>query len=283
MKTDRVIPVSMYPCETIDSPEASMIPFIAAVLLGMLVSLQAQAPAKGRQVRVAAAADLKWALEEARQAFEKANPGVTCTLTFGSSGNLYNQLAQKAPFDLYLSADLGFPQKLADQGLALKDTLFTYALGHVVVWVPKSSSIPVESLGMKAVRHPSVRKIAIANPKVAPYGRAAEAALRASGMLEVIQDKLVLGDNVAQTAQFIQTGNADIGLISLSLATSAPMRDVGRFWTVPGVLYPPLEQGGVVMTWAQDKDAALAFRAFLLGPKGRAVLTKYGFADPTAR
>ena len=140
-----------------------MIQFLGAALMGTLIVL-AQSPANPREVRIAVAADLKWALEEARQVFEKANPGVTCTLTFGSSGNFYNQLAQKAPFDLFLSADLGYPRKLADQGLGLRETLFTYAIGHVVVWVPKASPIPVESLGIKAVQHPSVRKIAIANP-----------------------------------------------------------------------------------------------------------------------
>lgn len=233
-----------------------------------------------RLVRIAAAADLKWALEEARQVFEKAHPGTTCTLTFGSSGNFYNQLAQKAPFDLFLSADLGYPQKLAEQGLGLRETLFTYALGHVVLWVPKASPVPVETLGLKALHHPAVRRIALANPRVAPYGRAAEATLKSAGMLASLGGKLVLGDNVAQTAQFVQTGNADLGLISLSLASSAQMKDQGRFWAVPGSLHPPLAQGGVVLSWAQDREAALAFRAFLLGPVGKALLAKYGFADP---
>lgn len=259
-----------------------MIRGLGAALLGTLVTF-AQSPAKPRGVRIAAAADLKWALEEARQVFEKAHPGVTCTLTFGSSGNFYNQLTQKAPFDLFLSADLGYPQRLVDQGLGLRETLFTYGIGHVVVWVPKASPIPVESLGMKAMQHPAVRKVAMANPKVAPYGRAAEASLKASGLLASLQGKLVLGDNVAQTAQFIQTGNADIGLISLSLATSDQMKGQGRFWAVPGHLHPPLEQGGVVLAWAMDREAALAFRAFLMGPTGKALLATYGFGDPAPR
>ncbi len=260
-------------------------PFMKALILfALMLGLhgQAQTPAPiPQEVRVAAAADLKWALEEAKQVFEKAHPGITCTLTFGSSGNFYNQLAQKAPFDLFLSADLGYPLRLVEQGLGLRETLFTYAIGHLVLWVPKSSPIPVETLGMKALHHPSVRKVALANPKVAPYGRAAEAALKASGELDAAKEKLVFGDNIAQTAQFIQTGNADIGLISLSLAASASMKDQGRFWSVPGALHPPLEQGGVVLSWARNREATLAFRAFLLGPKGGEVFRGYGFAAPT--
>lgn len=251
-----------------------------ALCLAAAALLPGQASPPPRQVRIAAASDLKWALEEARQVFEKGHPGTTCTLTFGSSGNFYNQLSQKAPFDLFLSADTGYPQKLAEQGLGLKETLFTYAVGHVVVWVPKASPIPVEQLGIRAVQHPAARRVAIANPKVAPYGRAGEAALRSAGLLDAVKDRLVLGENIAQTAQFVQTGNADVGLLSLSLATSAAMKDQGRFAEVPAGLHPPLEQGGVVLAWAQDREAALAFRAFLLGPEGQALLKKYGFAAP---
>lgn len=253
-------------------------PVIRALLaLGAALSLAAGPP---RQVRIAAAADLKWALDEARSAFERTHPGLTCTLTFGSSGNLYHQLAQKAPFDLFLSADLGYPRQLAEQGLGLRDTLFTYALGHLVLWVPSASPIPVESLGLKAVLHPAARKVALANPKVAPYGKAAEAALATAGMLDAARGRLVQGDNVVQAAQFVQTGNADLGLISLSLASSSRMKGQGRFWVVPEGSHPPLEQGGVVLAGAQDRDAALAFRAFLLGPSGKALLARHGFAEP---
>ena len=247
-----------------------------ALLLGTAL-LSAQAP---RVVRIAAASDLKWALEEAKRAFEKESPGVTCTLTFGSSGNFYTQLTQKAPFDLFLSADMGYPEQLAAQGLGLKDSLFPYAVGHLVLWVPKASPIPVESLGLKAVLHPAARKLAIANPRHAPYGRTAEAALKAAGLYDGVQAKLVLGENIAQTAQFVQTGNADLGFIALSLATSPAMKDQGRFWSVPAGLHPPLVQGGVILAWAQDVEAARSFRTFLTGPKGVAILDRYGFARP---
>ncbi len=232
------------------------------------------------QVRIAAASDLKWVLEEAKQAFERAHPGATCTLTFGSSGNLFHQLSQKAPFDLFLSADRGYPEQLVEQGLGLKGSLFTYAVGHLVVWVPEASPIPVEQLGIRAVQHPAARRVAIANPRLAPYGRAAEAALRGAGLLDAVRERLVLGENIAQAAQFVQTGNADLGLLSLSLASSGAMKGQGRFSEVPAGLHPPLEQGGVVLAWARDREAALAFRAFLLGPEGQALLRKHGFTAP---
>ncbi|MFN8011939.1 MAG: molybdate ABC transporter substrate-binding protein [Holophagaceae bacterium] len=261
-----------------------MLPLLARTARVLLLAAWALLPALAspppRQVRVAAAADLKWALEEARVVFEQAHPGTLCTLTFGSSGTFYGQLTQKAPFDLFLSADLDYPRRLAEQGLGLKETLFTYAVGHLVVWVPKASPIPVESLGIRAVRHPGARRIALANPGVAPYGRAAEAALRSTGLLEDVKARLVLGENVAQAAQFVQTGNADLGLISKSLAASAAMKGQGRHAEVPEGLHPPLEQGGVVLAWARDREAALAFRAFLLGSEGQALLRRHGFSAP---
>jgi molybdate transport system substrate-binding protein len=257
-----------------------MLPTVLRLALALLFGtglLSAQGP---RIVRIAAAADLKWALEEAKAAFEHDTPGIACTLTFGSSGNFYTQLTQKAPFDLFLSADMGYPEQLAAQGLGLKESLFPYAVGHLVLWVPKASPIPVESLGLKAVLHPAARKLAIANPRHAPYGRAAEAALKAAGHYDGVQAKLVLGENIAQTAQFVQTGNADLGFIALSLATSSALKGQGRFWSVPAGLHPPLVQGGVILPWTQDVEAARAFRAFLTGPQGLAILERYGFARP---
>ncbi len=255
----------------------------ALLLVGTLLQAQAPAAPPARRVRIAAAADLKWALEEAKQAFERETPGVTCTLTFGSSGVFFTQLTQKAPFDLFLSADIGYPARLVELGYGLKGSLFPYAVGSLALWVPKASPVPVEALGMRAVLHPSVRKVALANPKHAPYGRAAEAALASAGLLEGVKGRLVLGENIAQTAQFIQTGNADIGFIALSLAASPAMQGTGRFWTVPAGLHPALEQGGVILAWAQDLGAAQAFRAFLVGSKGTAILAKYGFGRPSGK
>jgi len=235
--------------------------------------------AASREVRIAAAADLKFALDELSTAFRRQHPDVAVTITYGSSGNFYAQLSNDAPFDVFLSADVAYPRKLIEQGKGARDTLFRYAVGRIVVWVPSESKLDVQKLGIQALADPSVRRIAIANPQHAPYGRAAEAAMRSAGVYDTVKDRLVLGENVAQTAQFVQSGSADAGVIALSLALSPVMRDKGRYWQVPLDAYPRIEQGGVILSSAKDPDAARAFRAFVLGDEGKAVLKKYGFAE----
>ena len=225
---------------------------------------------------IAAAADLQFALVEVKRAFVKTHPGIEVSITYGSSGNFYAQLLNKAPFDLFLSADITYPKKLVDAGLADGSTEFLYSRGRLVLWVPKASPIPVELLGMKALLHPAAKKVAIANPRHAPYGRAAEAALAKLGLLESVQPRLVFGENIAQTAQFVQTGAADIGILALSL-TKAPAMASGRMWEVPQEAHPPLDQGGVILNQARDRAAALAFRDFLCSPAGKSILHRYGF------
>jgi molybdate transport system substrate-binding protein len=229
---------------------------------------------------VAAAADLKYAFDDLKQAFERSHTDIQVQLTYGSSGNFFAQLENRAPFDVFLSADVDYPRRLAAKGLALTDREFQYAIGHLVLWAPRTSSLDVAKLGIQALLDPSVRKIAIANPRFAPYGRAAEAALKSLGVYDRVQDRLVLGDNVGQTVQFIQTGAADIGLISLAQARSPALRDEGRFCEVPRDAYPPLEQGGIILSWVQDRDAAESLRAFVTGADGKAILKRYGFALP---
>ncbi len=231
-----------------------------------------------RTLAVAAASDLQFALGAATAAFAKVQPDIAVSVTYGASGTLWSQLMNQAPFDLFLSADLTYPRKLVEGGLADGTTTFTYSRGHLVLWVPKGSPIPVEQLGMQALRHPAARRIAIANPRHAPYGRAAEAALARLGLLEALRPRLVFGENISQTAQFVQTGAADIGLIALSLAKAPVMAASGRYWLVPEDAYPPLAQGGVVLTHAQHRAEALAFQAFLRSPEGVAILGRYGFA-----
>ena len=228
-------------------------------------------------LRIAAAADLRWALEEVSAAFQREHPG-KIAVTYGSSGNFHSQLMNKAPFDLFLSADVNYPKDLAQRGLGVQDSLFVYGAGRVVLWVPKASPVAVEKLGLGALQHPSVKKIAMANPKHAPYGRAAEAVLKKAGLLDGLKRKLVLGENISQTAQFVQSGAADIGFIALSLVIAGPMKDQGRWWMVPAEDHPTIEQGGVILSWAQDPAYARAFRAFLLSPQGVAIMNKYGFS-----
>jgi molybdate transport system substrate-binding protein len=254
---------------------------ILVVLLGALWSAagrpSAPQAAVDRVVSVAAASDLKFALDDVVTAFHRRHPDIEIRVTYGSSGNFFAQLTNRAPFDVYFSADMEYPRRLLEQGLGATDSAFVYGVGHLVVWVPRSSPLAVEQLGIQALLDPAVRKIAIANPKHAPYGRAAEAALRGLGVYDQVQDRLVYGENIAQTAQFIQTGAADIGIIALSLALAPALRADGRYWEVPLDAYPRLEQGGMILTWAQDKEAAHAVRAFVLGDEGKDILRRYGF------
>ncbi len=236
--------------------------------------------AETRTLRVAAAADLKVAFADIVAAFERQNPDVRVEVTFGSSGNFYSQLLSRAPFDLFLSADLDYPRRLVEQGLAAPNSEFSYAVGGLVIWVRKASPIALEKLGIEALRDGSVRKIAIANPRHAPYGRAAEAALKKLGLYDSVKDKLVYGENISQTAQFVESGAADIGLISHSLAAAAPLSDEGRSWEIPADSYPPLEQGGVILSWAQDRQTAEALRSFIVGEPGKEILHRYGFRSP---
>jgi molybdate transport system substrate-binding protein len=184
------------------------------------------------------------------------------------------------PFDLFLSADVKFPRQLIKGGKAEKDSLFSYAIGHVVVWMPKDSKLDIAQLGAKALLDSSVRKVAIANPDVAPYGTAAVAALKSLGIYESLKSKLVLGENVAQTAQFIQSGAADAGLISLSLAMSPKLKDAGRYWEVPQDAYPKLEQAGVIRSGAANPAGAQQVKEYMRSPAGRTILQRYGFALP---
>ncbi len=179
---------------------------------------------------VAAAADLRFVLDDIALEFQGKHPDIQVRVTYGSSGNFFAQLTNNAPFDLFLSADTDYPRRLIEQGLAARASAFVYAVGHLVVWVPRDSSLDIEKLGVQALLDPSARKIAIANPRHAPYGRAAEAALRTAGVYDRVRERLVYGDNVAQTAQFVQTGSADVGLIALSLALTPTMRASGRYW-----------------------------------------------------
>ncbi len=232
------------------------------------------------QISVAAAADLKFALDELATEFHTNQPDIIVQITYGSSGSFYTQLQNQAPFDLFFSADVAYPRKLAAAGLALDTNVFLYAVGRIVVWVPKASLVDIEKLGIQSLFAPSVQKIAIANPKHAPYGVAAVAAMKSLKVYEPAEPKLVFGENVAQTAQFVQSGAADIGVIALSLAIAPTMQGAGRYWEIPLNAYPKMEQGGIILNWTKEAEAARAFRDFVLGQHGRDVLKRYGFYLP---
>jgi molybdate transport system substrate-binding protein len=248
-------------------------PLLSLLLgLGLAAGLRAQG-----SVAVAAAADLQFALADVKAAFVQAHSGMQVDVTFGSSGNFYAQIVNGAPFDVFLSADGSYPQKLVQAGLADAASAFRYSRGRLVLWVPKGSPVPLERLGMKALLDPAVKKIAIANPRHAPYGRAAEAALAKLGLLEALRPRLVYGENISQTAQFVQSGAADIGILALSLAKAPSLAAAGRYIEIPLDTYPPLLQGGVLLARARENVAARALCAFLVSPEGRAILRRYGF------
>ncbi|OWK41893.1 molybdate ABC transporter substrate-binding protein [Fimbriiglobus ruber] len=255
---------------------------ILALLIGLVFALAgcAKPVPAGREVRVAAAADLKYAFDDLAAAFRAKHPDIAVSPTYGASGNFYAQLENQAPYDLFLSADFEYPRKLVAGGRAVAGSEFQYAVGHLVVWVPNPSKLDLDGLGIKVVADPTVKKVAIANPKVAPYGRAAEAALKSLGVYDAVRDRLVFGDNIAQTAQFVESGAADVGVIALSLVLSPGMKDKGRYWPVPLDAHPRLEQGGVIITGAADPAAAATLREFITGAEGREVLKRYGFTLP---
>jgi molybdate transport system substrate-binding protein len=232
-----------------------------------------------REVAVAAASDLNVALEEVNTAFRRAYPDVAVTATYSSSGNIFAQVSNGAPYDVYFSADRSYPDRLVEAGLADGDSAFVYAIGHLVVWVPAGSEVDVERLGARALEDGRIRKIAIANPEHAPYGRAARDALQSLGVWDSVRSKIVFGENVAQTAQFVQSGAADAAVISLSLALSPAMRDTGAYWPVPLDTYPLLEQGAVVLSRARDREAARLYLDFVR-TGGREILERYGFSIP---
>jgi molybdate transport system substrate-binding protein len=255
--------------------------FTLNTVLAISVGCATEADKSSRPtLAIAAAADLKYALDEILQEYRRSHPDIDVQVSYGSSGNFYRQLTERAPFDIFFSADTDYVRQLVEGGLTLKGSEFTYAVGHLVLWVRNESPLDFDKLGMKAVLDPSVAKIAIANPKYAPYGRAAQKALESAGLYDRIRGKIARGNNVAQAAQFVESGAADIGLIGLSQATAPPLRDEGRSWQVPGELYPPLEQAGVILAWAKNKDTAQKLRALVLGPAGRKVLMRYGFTLP---
>lgn len=254
------------------------VPKIALFVFCLCISWAPFCLAQQKQLRIAAASDLQFAMPELAQQFQKQS-AVRVSVSYGSSGNFFSQIQNGAPFDLFFAADIDYPRRLNAAGLCEPGTLYEYALGAIVIWARRDSSLDVAKQGWKAFLDPRAQKIAIANPAHAPYGRAAVAAMKSAGIYGQVQSKLVYGENISQTAQFIQSGNAQVGIVALSLALSPAMRD-GQRWEIPADLYPPLVQGAVVLKSSGKKDAAAAFLDLVKSPAGRNILDKYGFRRP---
>ena len=243
--------------------------FLAGALL---LSLSAHA----EKIAIAAAAYLKFAMDEIVAAFKKANPADEVEVIYGSSGKFHTQIQQGAPYDLYFSADIAFPRELAKNGLAAADVK-PYAFGRIVLW---SASLDATQMTLASLTDPKITRIAIANPKHAPYGKRTEEALRASGLWEKVEPKLVYGENIAHTAQFVQTGNAQVGIIALALALNPELADKGGYWLIPDKLHEPLEQGFIITKRAEGNALARRFADYMGSKPARAVMTHYGFVLP---
>lgn len=231
-------------------------------------------------VAIAAASDLVFCLDALHAEYRRQSPDTRLQVSTGSSGNFFAQISQGAPFDVFLSADLRYPRELVAAGAAESGSLTLYAVGRLVLWTTRTGLDPADLATL--VRDARVRRFAIANPAHAPYGRAAREVLEKSGVWVAVQPRLVLGENIAQAAQFVQTGNADAGLVALSLVLAPNLRHVGRWAEIPAAQHAPLEQGAVLTTRGAGNPAARAYLEFLRTPPAREVFDRYGFRLPPA-
>lgn len=233
-------------------------------------------PVLAGSLTIAAAADLKFAMAEVVEHFRAERPGDKVEVIYGSSGKFFTQIANDAPFDLYFSADIAYPRQLEEKGLTASETR-PYALGRIVLWSlePELAKTPLRDLP----RAP-MRKLAIANPDHAPYGVRAKEALQHQGVWEALEPRLVLGENIAHTAQFVDSGAADAGVVALALVLSPTMAGKGAWTLIPAQWHEPLEQGYVILARARDNPLAHRFADYMGSEPARAVMRRYGFVLP---
>ncbi|MDQ6647603.1 MAG: molybdate ABC transporter substrate-binding protein, partial [Pseudomonadota bacterium] len=249
-----------------------LVRWFASAMLALTLGLASPVANAGGAITVAAAADLKFAMDDIVSAYRQDHPADTIQVVYGSSGTFSTQIQQGAPFDLYFSADISYPRALAKAGLTAS-TPKAYAVGRIVLW---SASVDASKLTLKDLVRPQFDRIAVANPEHAPYGKRAVQALHASGVWDRVRDRLVYGENIAQTAQFVQTGNAKIGIIALSLALNPAFASKGGYALIPATLYQPLVQGYVITQRAADNPVAKTFARFIDSPAAKKILQHYG-------
>lgn len=245
--------------------------FLLAVSI-LLLPLSAFA----EKLTIVAASDLKFAFRDIVESFKKENPSDDVDVIFGSSGKFYTQIQNGAPFDLFFSADSDYPNKLKQSGMTASEVTL-YGLGRIVLW---SNQEDATRLTLTDLARADIKHVAIANPKHAPYGKRAEEALMASGMLESIKSKLVFAENIAQTAQYVETGNAKIGIIAYSLALSTELSAKGGYYLIPESLHAPLEQSFVITKRAEQNSAAHRFAAYMQTETVKTLMHRYGFVLP---
>jgi molybdate transport system substrate-binding protein len=231
-----------------------------------------------QEIRIAAAADLQSVMQDIASRFQKET-GKSVKPIYGSSGNFFQQLQNGAPFDMFFSANLDYPMKLEAAGLTESGTFYQYASGKIVIWVLNNSKLDLSS-GLRSLVNPSIKKIAIANPEHAPYGQAAVAAMKNEKVYDEVADRLVLGENISQTASFVVSGAADAGIVALSLALSPNMKNKGRYIEIPVGEYPPIQQACVVLKSSRQKDTAGAFLNFIKTLAVTELFRTYGFDVP---
>ena len=246
------------------------LPLLAVLGIAFLCQLSA-----AQEITVAAAADLQSAMQDVAARFERET-GKKVKAIFGSSGNFFQQIQNGAPFDMFFSANLDYPKKLETAGLIENGSYYQYAKGKIVVWAPNDSKINLNS-GLRAILDPTVKKIAIANPLHAPYGQAAVSAMQKEGVYDKVKDKFALGENISQTASFLVSGSADIGVVALSLVLSPNMKDKGRYKEIPADEYPPIEQACVVLSSSKNKEIAQQFLSYFKSAAVAELLVGYGF------
>jgi molybdate transport system substrate-binding protein len=247
-------------------------------LRGFLILLAALLPAVAGagEITVAAASDLRFAMSEVVAAFRVAHPDDTVEVIYGSSGKFHAQIANGAPFDLFFSADISYPRALETQGLT-SGPAKSYAVGRIVLW---SLRPELGRLSLQELPTAAIRKFAIANPEHAPYGKRAQEALEHAGVWMAMAPKLVRGENIAQTAQFIDSGAADAGIVALSLVLAPDLEGKGTWTLIPDSWHEPLEQGYVITKRAEANPLATAFAAWIETDATREVLRRYGFTLP---
>lgn len=248
---------------------------IAKPLLGLALCITCFM-AHAEKITIAAAADLKFAMDDLVTTFNKANAADKVDVTYGSSGKFNTQIQQGAPYDMFFSADIAFPRELLKAGLAASDVK-PYAIGRIVLW---SATQDASKMSLASLADPKITRVAIANPKHAPYGKRAEEALRAAGVWETVQTKLVFGENISQTAQFALTGNAQVAVVALSLAVHPELAGKGGYWLIPDNLHQPLEQGFIITKRAETSALAKRFAEYMASKPARTVMSKYGFVLP---
>lgn len=249
--------------------------FCVILFLGLVTPI-----CQAQEITVAAAADLQFAMQEIAAKFQSES-GKTIKIIYGSSGTFFQQIQNGAPFDMFFSANVDYPRQLEAAGLVETGSIYLYARGKIVLWVPKESKVELGQ-GLRALLDPAVKKIAIANPMHAPYGQAAVSAMKKEGVYERVKGKFVLGENISQTASFVTSGAADVGLIALSLAVSPNMQGRGRYSDIPANEYEPINQACVILRSSKNKTAAEEFLSFVKEAAASDLLKKYGFEAATS-